>query len=67
MILITHKLREVLEITDAVTVMRGGKVVGNVRTCDVDRAALADLMVGRKVNLKVHKQERAPGRKSTVG
>lgn len=60
-ILITHKLREVLESTDAVTVMRAGKVVGNVRTCDVDRAALADLMVGRKVNLQVDKADHAPG------
>jgi simple sugar transport system ATP-binding protein len=60
-ILITHKLREVIDITDAVTVMRAGTVVGNVRTCDVDREKLADLMVGRKVNLKVDKADHEPG------
>jgi len=60
-ILITHKLREVMDITDAVTVMRAGQVVGNVRTSDVDRAQLADLMVGRKVNLRVDKPEHEPG------
>jgi len=60
-ILITHKLREVLESTDTITVMRAGMVVGNVRSQDVDRAALADLMVGRKVNLQVEKNDRTPG------
>lgn len=60
-ILITHKLREVLDITDAVTVMRAGEVVGNVRTCEVSKADLADMMVGRKVNLQVEKQATAPG------
>jgi simple sugar transport system ATP-binding protein len=60
-ILITHKLREVLEITDAVTVMRTGQVVGNVRTCDVSKTDLADMMVGRKVSLQVDKRDAAPG------
>ncbi|BEV71394.1 MULTISPECIES: ABC transporter ATP-binding protein [unclassified Paludibacterium] len=60
-ILITHKLREVLDITDAVSVMRGGMMVGNVRTADVSKADLADLMVGRKVNLQVDKAQREPG------
>jgi ABC-type uncharacterized transport system ATPase subunit len=60
-ILITHKLREVLDSTDQVTVMRAGKVVGSVNTCDVDSAQLADLMVGRKVNLQVDKSERPAG------
>lgn len=60
-ILITHKLREVMDVTDAVTVMRGGEVVGNVRTADASKETLADLMVGRKVNLKVDKAARAAG------
>ncbi len=60
-ILITHKLREVMDVTDAVTVMRGGEVVGNVLTRDVSREILADLMVGRKVNLKVDKTAREAG------
>lgn len=60
-ILITHKLREVLEITDNITVMRAGGVVGDVVTAEVDRAQLADMMVGRRVNLQVDKAARAPG------
>ncbi|QEL55328.1 ABC transporter ATP-binding protein [Chromobacterium paludis] len=60
-ILITHKLREVMDITDNVSVMRAGTVVDNVRTADVDKEKLADLMVGRKVSLKVDKAECQPG------
>ena len=54
-ILITHKLREVIDITDRVTVMRSGEVVGGVQTAEVDQADLADMMVGRKVSLKLDK------------
>ncbi len=48
-ILITHKLREIMAITDAVTVMRGGALVANVRTADVSQEQLATLMVGREL------------------
>jgi ribose transport system ATP-binding protein len=48
-IYITHKLREVFTITDRVTVMRDGKVVGTVRTADVDHRTLARMMVGRDI------------------
>lgn len=48
-ILITHKLSEVMAISDTVTVMRQGKVVGSVETASTDPAALAELMVGRQV------------------
>jgi simple sugar transport system ATP-binding protein len=60
-ILITHKLREVLAITDNVTVMRRGEVVANVRTAETDREQLAELMVGRRVNLRVDKRPAQPG------
>jgi simple sugar transport system ATP-binding protein len=60
-ILITHKLREVMDVTDAVTVMRGGEVVGGLATADASMEKLAELMVGRKVCLKVDKAARAPG------
>lgn len=60
-LLITHKLREVLDITDAVTVMRAGEIVGNVVTRDVTKEDLADLMVGRKVNLQFDKPEAQVG------
>ncbi len=48
-ILITHKLREILEFTDVVTVMRGGKIVDTVATSSTDAARLAEMMVGRSV------------------
>jgi len=44
---ISHKLREVLEISDEITVMRNGKVVGTVKTSETDSHKLAEMMVGR--------------------
>jgi simple sugar transport system ATP-binding protein len=61
-ILITHKLREIMAITDNVTVMRQGRVAANVATTDTDREHLAELMVGRKVLLRVDKKKAKPGR-----
>ena len=60
-ILITHKLREILAITDNVSVMRRGEMVAHRRTADTDREELAELMVGRKVVLRVSKGEAKPG------
>ena len=54
-IIITHKLSEVLAISDEVTVMRDGRVVGRVQTKDTNAAELARLMVGREVLLRVEK------------
>ena len=54
-ILITHKLREIMEITDTVSVMRRGEMTATVQTKDTNPAALAELMVGRKVLLRVDK------------
>jgi simple sugar transport system ATP-binding protein len=54
-IFITHKLREVMEISDRVTVMRDGKVVGTRVTQDTTPTELAQMMVGRAVFLKVDK------------
>ena len=61
-IIITHKLSEVLAISDEVTVMRDGKVVGRVQTKDTNAAELARLMVGREVLLRVEKPEAKVGR-----
>ena len=52
-ILITHKLREIMAISDNVTVMRGGKVVAHRETAQTSPEELAELMVGRKVLLSV--------------
>jgi general nucleoside transport system ATP-binding protein len=57
-LLITHKLREILAITDSVSVMRAGEIVGTVATAETSREALAELMVGRKVLLDVAKSAR---------
>lgn len=55
-ILITHKLKEVMSISDRVTVIRRGKFIDTISTQDTDTDHLAELMVGRKVNLTVDKQ-----------
>lgn len=52
-IVITHKLREVLELSDSVTVIKQGKVTGNVKTCETNEVELAQMMVGRDVVLSV--------------
>src|SRR5436190_1806546 len=56
-IIITHKLSEVLAISDEVTVMRDGRVVGRLQTKETNAAELARLMVGREVLLRVDKPE----------
>lgn len=56
-ILITHKLKEVMNMSDRVTIVRRGKVTGVVNTKDTSIDELAELMVGRKVNLVVEKKE----------
>jgi general nucleoside transport system ATP-binding protein len=61
-IFITHKLREVLQIADCITVLRQGKVVRSKMPCDCDEVALAEMMVGRPVELKVHKKPTQPGK-----
>jgi simple sugar transport system ATP-binding protein len=60
-ILITHKLREIMEATDNVSVMRRGTMVATVKTSETSPEQLAELMVGRKVLLEVEKPPAAPG------
>ena len=59
-LLITHKLREILAATDNVSVMRQGAMVAHRKTSETDKEELAELMVGRKVRLKVDKTEAKP-------
>ena len=56
-VIITHKLQEVMEISDRVTVLRKGKTVRTVATAQTDGQLLTDLMVGRAVNLSIHRPE----------
>jgi ABC-type uncharacterized transport system ATPase subunit len=59
-IIITHKLEEVLAISDEVTVMRDGRVVGNVKTSETNAQELARMIVGRDVLLRVEKTDAQP-------
>jgi len=56
-IFIAHKLPEVLEISNAITVMRQGKTVGQVKTTEVTEQSLAAMMVGREVVLRVDRAD----------
>ncbi|HEY7125680.1 MAG TPA: ABC transporter ATP-binding protein [Ktedonobacterales bacterium] len=60
-IFITHKLREVLELSDRVTVLRRGRVVGHLITRDTSKEEIARMMVGREVLLRVDKTPAKPG------
>ena len=60
-VFISHKLREVREISDAITVMRRGRVVATVATADVTEADIARLMVGRDVLHRTNKGHHAHG------
>ncbi len=59
-VFITHKLGEAIEVADRIVVMRGGKVVAEVEPKDVTEQDLADLMVGRPVDLDVDKAPSNP-------
>jgi ABC-type uncharacterized transport system ATPase subunit len=60
-VFITHKLREVLDIADRVTVLRRGKTIGTIDTAGADEPSLARMMVGRDVVLRVDKAAGKPG------
>jgi ABC-type uncharacterized transport system ATPase subunit len=61
-ILITHKLREIMAITDEVSVMRQGAMVRTLQTSETSPEQLAELMVGRRVLLRVEKGPANPGK-----
>lgn len=61
-LLITHKLREIMEITNTVSVMRRGEMTATVKTSETSPQHLAELMVGRKVLLQVDKAAAKPGK-----
>ena len=55
-IFITHKLREVMEVADRITVLRRGKVIGSTTPAEADQLKLAEMMVGREVQLEMEKE-----------
>jgi general nucleoside transport system ATP-binding protein len=61
-IFITHKLKEVVECSDRITVIRGGKVIGTTTPKQASMNKLAAMMVGREVDLKVHKKRAKLGK-----
>ena len=60
-VFITHKLREALGVADRIAVLRRGRIVGEADPAAVDERALAEMMVGRPVDLEVDKDDREPG------
>lgn len=57
LIIITHKLHEVLEVSDRVAVLRKGEYIGDVMTKDADQQSLTDMMVGRSVSLNINRPD----------
>ena len=60
-VLITHKLNEIMDLTSEVSVMRQGEVVGHTMTSDTNKEKLAEMMVGRSVLLRIDKSEAKKG------
>ena len=60
LIFISHKLNEIMEITDRMTILRGGRSMGVYNTSEVDEEKISRLMVGRDVVLTVEKEKAAP-------
>ena len=57
---ISHKLNEIMAVADRVTVLRKGRYVGTVNTCDTNTQELSNMMVGRPVQLQVVKEPAQP-------
>ena len=57
---ITHKLNEIMAVSDRVTVLRKGKYIGTVDTKDTNKQELSNMMVGRPVQLEIKKDESHP-------
>ncbi|MCI5533753.1 MAG: ABC transporter ATP-binding protein [Firmicutes bacterium] len=58
---ISHKLNEIMAVSDRVTVLRKGKCIGTVNTKDTNKQELSNMMVGRPVQLEIDKVEAKPG------
>lgn len=56
-IIITHKLNEVMEISDKVSVLRKGEYIGTVNTSEATEASLTEMMVGKKIDLNIERSE----------
>ena len=63
---ISHKLNEIMAVADRVTVLRKGRYVGTVNTCDTNKQELSNMMVGRPVQLEVVKDEAKPAEEEGI-
>lgn len=57
---ISHKLNEIMEVSNRVSILRKGKYIGTVNTSETNKQELSNMMVGRPVQLEVNKQEAKP-------
>lgn len=60
-IIITHKLKELLALTDRITVLRQGQTIGTVQTSEANPESLAMMMVGREITVKIQHAQKEPG------
>lgn len=60
-IFITHKLNEIKEVADRCSVLRKGKYIGTIEVADTSKEEMSEMMVGRKVNFNIEKQDIQPG------
>jgi simple sugar transport system ATP-binding protein len=65
-ILITHKLREVMEVSDQVIVIKRGKIIGSKAKKDTDAKEIARMMVGREVVMNINKEDKDTDRNSVA-
>ena len=56
-IIITHKLHEVLSLSDRVSVLRKGEYIGTVKTSETNESELTEMMVGKKISLNIERSE----------
>jgi simple sugar transport system ATP-binding protein len=65
-IIITHKLNEVMEISGRVTVMRKGKTIGTLQTQETDPRGLTEMMVGESISLEIRREETTGGKSAVM-
>lgn len=65
-VIITHKLHEVMEISDRVEILRKGEFIGVVETSATDQGQLTEMMVGRPISLEINRPEPLPGKERII-
>ena len=60
-VLITHKLAEIMKVTDDIVILRNGKIAGHLNTCETSEEEIARMMVGKDTKLTVQKEPNKTG------